>query len=157
MLLLGASHGGWAVAELMALAEAGTIPPGLTAWPEPPDDVLSRVAGVVLLYPYCGRASGAAGGWNQPAPVLMLLAGEDEIVSVEACQATARALAAHGVPVEVLVMQGAGHGFDQRARAPASPLSFDARATDRALALGRRFARTALDGAAPFGSARPED
>ena len=29
VLLLGASHGGWAVAELMALAEAGTDPAGL--------------------------------------------------------------------------------------------------------------------------------
>src|SRR6056297_150467 len=32
--LLGASHGGWSVLELLALQGAGKVPPSLTAWPD---------------------------------------------------------------------------------------------------------------------------
>ena len=135
VLLLGASHGGWAAAELMALAEAGAAPPGLTAWPAAPETLLAQVAGVVLLYPYCGPASGAGTGWDHPAPVLMVLAGRDEIVGTEPCVALAGTLAGRGVPARAETLAEAGHGFDQRARSPLSPLDFDEGATRRAVAL----------------------
>ena len=85
----------------------------------------------------------------------MILAGKDEIVSVGACRATARTLAVRGVPARVAVLEGAGHGFDQRERSALSPLAFDARATERALALGRRFARADREDGAPGGLPRP--
>lgn len=130
-VLLGASHGGWAVGELLALANAGAPPPGLTAWPEPPTRTLERVRGAVLLYPYCGFASGAAGGWDHPAPVLTVLAARDRIVDTDDCLAEAAALAGRGIPTRTLVVD-ADHGFDQRERSALSPLTFDEAATARA-------------------------
>ena len=56
--LIGLSHGGWAALDFLALAEAGTVPPLLTEWPETlaerPHD---GVRGAAMFYPYCGLAS----------------------------------------------------------------------------------------------------
>ena len=119
----------------MALAEAGTVPPGLTAWPAPPETLLAQIAGTVLLYPYCGLASGAGAGWDHSAPVLMILAGRDEIVATAPCVDLAEALAARGVPVRWQTLAEAGHGFDQHERSALSPLAFDEGATRRAMTL----------------------
>lgn len=150
VLLLGASHGGWAVMEMLALLGEGRDahpPPGLTRWPEPVERMAARIGGAVLLYPYCGIASRAdAGGWPAGAQALMILAGRDQIVDAAACRNMADALAGQGVAMTVKTLEQAGHGFDQRSRSVLSTLAFDAGATARAEALVRAFASPASAG-----------
>jgi dienelactone hydrolase len=142
VVVLGASHGGWAAMEFVRLAAAGVTPPGLAGWPEPSGEARARVSALVLLYPYCGRLNGAgAEGWDAP-PVLMILAERDRIVSTPACAQRAEALERGRAQVQVEVVPGADHGFDQAHKAPLSPLPFDAEQRARALDAADRF----LDG-----------
>ena len=141
VLLLGASHGGWTTSEFLALAEADAVPPGLAEWPVPPETLLDQIVGAVLLYPYCGAINGARAGWEHPAPVLMILAAQDEIVATEPCVALAGTFAGRGVPTRAETLPEAGHGFDQRERSPLSSLAFDAEATRRATDLVAEFVR----------------
>jgi dienelactone hydrolase len=81
VVLFGASHGGWTAMEFVALASSGETPPGLTAWPGPPAELLSQVSALVLLYPYCGMLNDAdADSWRGAPPTKMILAEEDSIV-----------------------------------------------------------------------------
>lgn len=146
VVLLGASHGGWTVMEFMQLATQGTAPPpGLTAWPAPPAQLLAKVGRVILLYPYCGLISNAASA-NWPADVkgLMILADQDRIVNPTLCQRMAVALRGQGADLQVQVIANADHGFDQKERSSLSPLEFNQTYTDIATAAVRR-----LLGAAP--------
>jgi dienelactone hydrolase len=133
--LVGASHGGWAVHDYLALASEGRAPHGLTDWPEPlRDDPLRGLIGVVTLYPYCGVAGVAArAGWERGPPVLMLLAEDDTITDEDACVALAERERAVGVSVETHVYPGVTHGFDTEERSVLSGLRFDADATEDAL------------------------
>ncbi len=103
--LVGASHGGWAAMELVDHLRRETPPPGLIAWPEPPEAALARVSAVALLYPYCGVLNGGAvvqdADLQGPVPLLMVLAGDDTIVSTARCEATAERLATAGAAVQV--------------------------------------------------------
>ena len=55
MVLIGASHGGWAIMELLAFEAARRLPFNLAALPAgAPADPLAGVVGTILLYPYCG-------------------------------------------------------------------------------------------------------
>lgn len=133
VVVLGASHGGWTAMELVRLAGSGEVPPGLAAWPEPPGETLGRLSALVLVYPYCGLLNGAR-GWEGGPPALMVLGGEDRVVSTPACLERAGALG-----IEAAVVAGADHGFDQRERPAISPLVFDAAQTGRARWLVARF------------------
>ncbi|MBP1805332.1 dienelactone hydrolase family protein [Rubellimicrobium aerolatum] len=136
VVLLGASHGGWTAMEFVRLAAEGTPPPGLARWPASPDDLLARTRALVLLYPYCGVLNRAGPeDWAEAPPTLMILAGDDSVVSAPACADRARQLAASGAEVRVEVLPGAGHAFDQRDRSPLSALTFDADQRARAEAL----------------------
>ncbi len=140
VVILGASHGGWTAMEFAARAGTGGELPGLTRWPAPPQRLLGRVPGLVLLYPYCGILNGAEGeSWRAAPPTLMILAGEDSIVGTEACLTRARGLRESGASVEAEVIPGADHGFDQRDKALFSTLAFDAGQRDAALGHVRAF------------------
>lgn len=105
VVLAGWSHGAWSIMELFALRE-GETPPGLAAAPAAPR---REAAALVLFYPYCGRVASARSRWPAAPPTLMLLAGQDTIVSSEAC---ARWAGAHA-GVTAHVYPGVDHGFDQ--------------------------------------------
>lgn len=140
--LLGASHGGWAIMDLLAFDPPAALPFNLGAAPGP-GDPLAGLAGVVLLYPYCGEASRTpADGWRREVPALFVLAGNDRIVDPADCGRIAAALAARGQPVETLTLPGVDHGFDQAEKAPLSTLEFDPAATEIAIAAALAF----LDG-----------
>lgn len=141
MVLIGASHGGWAVMDLLALDPPRRLPTNLARLPaDSPADPLDGVAGAILLYPYCGQANRARhGGWTRPVPTLFVLAGDDVIAPHGFCLDIAERLAAEGLPVETLVIDGVTHGFDQKERSALSPLVFDAEATAEAQAVARRF------------------
>jgi dienelactone hydrolase len=138
LALIGASHGGWAILELLAFEKAWRLPYNLTALPA--DDVardhpLQGLRAAILVYPYCGTANRASRtGWRYDIPVLFLLAERDSIAPAGDCLAIADAMAAEGLPVDVEVFPGVTHGFDQKTRQPLSLLEFDQAATDAALA-----------------------
>ncbi len=139
IVILGASHGGWTAMEFVARAGDRQGPPGLARWPAPPRELLGRVSGLVLLYPYCGILNKAdAGIWQLAAPALMVLAGADSIVG-DACADRARTLRESGETVETVTIPGADHGFDQREKALFSTLAFDSGQRDAALGHVRAF------------------
>ena len=77
-----------------------------------------RFAAFIPLYPYCNfrHASKALA----IAPILMLLAGADEMTEPVPCQHMAEWLKERGVPVRVVVYPHAHHGFDRQ-----RPVVFD--------------------------------
>ncbi len=107
LFLVGYSHGGWTSLEALRYGES--LPPGLG---DSPGSHLAGVRGVVAWYPYCGIASEFRKGWDSNIPVLMLLAGEDEITAPEPCEDVARRQEATGHPVEHIVYPEVTHGFD---------------------------------------------
>jgi dienelactone hydrolase len=147
IVLIGASHGGWAIMDLLALDPPRRLPFNLASLrPDAPADPLAGVAGAILLYPYCGRANRAVpGGWRRPLPALFLLSADDIVAPAGPCLAAAEAMQARGLPVETLVFEGVTHGFDQKDRSALSTLAFDPEATAEALAAGAGF----LDRVAP--------
>lgn len=143
--LLGASHGGWTAMEFLRELDAAEPPPGLSAWPAPPDRLAAALGPVVLLYPYCGLISNATRGtWPDQVRALMLLAEQDSITDPQACRHMASDLRADGVAITVTTYPGINHGFDQRERSSLSPLEFEpaarARATRDVLGFMRGFA-----------------
>jgi dienelactone hydrolase len=142
--LIGASHGGWAIMDLLALDPPRRLPFNLSAAPDDPaGDPLAGVVGTILLYPYCGTANRAARqGWRRPIPTLFVLSADDAIADPEDCTRIAGRIEERAVPVDVLMLSGVTHGFDQEERAALSTLVFDEAATETALAGGIVF----LDG-----------
>lgn len=144
LALIGASHGGWAVMELLSMADRDRVPPNLTEWPGPAGP-LRGVAAVLLLYPYCGALSGAnRHGWDRDLPVLLFLAEGDSIADERPCLRLARGAARRGLPVEAHVFEGVTHGFDQQDKAPFSTLGHDPDATRQALSRGTAFLARAI-------------
>lgn len=145
LVLIGASHGGWAIMELLAFAASGDIPFNLAALPgDGRTDPLAGVRGAILLYPYCGPGNRSRRtGWTHPAPVLFLLSASDLIAPADDCLEVAEQLEAAGIPVETRVFDGVTHGFDQLERAPFSAFEFDPEATAEALEIGGAFVERA--------------
>jgi len=142
VVLAGWSHGAWSVMELFARAD-GDRPPSLS---EAPRTAPSEVAGLVLLYPYCGLAAHARHRWRSAPPTLMLLAGADSIVSSEACRAWGEAQPG----VTTHVYPGVDHGFDQAIASGDWPSSYDEAAAREARGRVLSFLRARIG---PFGSA----
>ena len=98
--VIGFSHGAWAALDFLATSSA--------------DDVQGLRA-VVGFYPYCGVASRARWfGWQVDVPTLLLLAGQDSMVSPQQCRSLAERVAAGGRPVTFTVYPEAPHSFDWR-------------------------------------------
>jgi dienelactone hydrolase len=160
LALIGASHGGWAVLDLLALAAADEPPPILRAWPASlAERGLAGVRAAVLFYPYCGPLSLAAQTERlAPVPLLFLLVEGDRIAAETECTALAETRRAGGTPVEVEVFEGVTHGFDQADKAPLSALAYDPEATERAVTRTLDFLQARADmraaSAAPFASRR---
>jgi dienelactone hydrolase len=140
IVIFGASHGGWTAMELVGLAIAEAVPPGLRRWPAQPAGLLERVSALVLLYPYCGILNGAGPArWRGAPPALMVLAGNDSIVSTPDCLDRADALRATGATVRTEIIDDADHAFDQREKSVFSTLPFDAGQRDAAQRLVTAF------------------
>jgi dienelactone hydrolase len=103
MAVVGFSHGAWAALELLAIAS---------------DDDVQGLRAVIGFYPYCGVVSRARWfGWRVDVPTMLLLAGEDQMVSPAQCQSVAERAAADGRRVTFTVYPDAAHGFDWRTSA----------------------------------------
>ncbi|MEE4660440.1 MAG: dienelactone hydrolase family protein [Halieaceae bacterium] len=107
LFLVGYSHGAWSALE--ALSYGDTLPMALKS---SPGGHLDGVLGVVAWYPYCGIAARFRKGWDADIPVLMLLAGDDEVVSPTACETVARQAADMGKAVYTERYPAVSHGFD---------------------------------------------
>ncbi|WP_108260441.1 dienelactone hydrolase family protein [Mangrovicoccus ximenensis] len=102
-------------------------------WQTPPAELLAGIRGAVLLYPYCGALNGAARtGWAAAPPALMILGGQDSIVSTPDCRRMAERLTGQGARISVAEIPEADHGFDQREKSFLSSLVFDAGLRGRA-------------------------
>lgn len=112
VVLMGQSHGAWAVMDLMAMTFPLERPTGLRR--PLPENIRQQVDGAVLFYPYCGAFSMSdEDGWALSPPSLMILAGEDDVVSTLACQEVAGDLQSAGLPLDVVLLKEAGHAFDE--------------------------------------------
>ncbi|MFD0981210.1 dienelactone hydrolase family protein [Tropicimonas aquimaris] len=131
LLLLGASHGGWAILDMLALYDRGERPHGLSRWPPSISERgLTGILGAVLFYPYCGAGSQVARfGWTTDVPTLFLLVEGDTIADETSCEDLVARMAAQGNDVTSLVLDGATHGFDQAEKSPFSILEFSPEAT----------------------------
>jgi len=90
--VIGWSRGGSGVLSMIAGLPAGAPPP---------------VRAAVAYYPECYVAT----PWEARIPLLMLLAGQDELSSTPACQDLVKRLGA-SQPIEVRVYPDARHAFD---------------------------------------------
>ena len=145
MALVGMSHGGWSIMELMTLDLTRQRPTNLRRLPEPGAALLDGIRAEILVYPWCGLANHARfDRWRHDDPVLFLLAGEDIIAPTVECGWVADGLQKEGIAVETVMYEGATHGFDQMDRSEFSPLKFDPEATADALARALAFLDAAV-------------
>ncbi|MDQ0316323.1 dienelactone hydrolase family protein [Amorphus orientalis] len=141
LALIGMSHGGWSIMDLLALDAENRLPLNLRSRPgDANDPPLSGVRAAVLVYPWCGPTNRAVdAGWDHPAPVLFVLADDDMIAPARDCRAVEQTLRDTGHDVEELSFSGVTHGFDQQHRTPLSNLRFDPEATTEAISTAIRF------------------
>lgn len=145
LALIGMSHGGWSIMELMTLDLTVQRPTNLTRLPAPGPALLGGVRANVLVYPWCGLANQARyEPWLNPAPLLFILASADIIAPAIECEWVVRGLEREGHSVETIVYDGATHGFDQEERSDFSPLVFDPDATADALTRAIAFLNAAI-------------
>jgi len=109
IVLMGWSHGSYAVMDLLAMDPPKTRPTNLS---QVPADPLAGVVGSILFYPYCSFGARSPGHWSLPKPALFLLSEQDSITPIEDCLEVIDALAARGLPVAKHVYPGVDHGFD---------------------------------------------
>ena len=97
---------GWSNGAMTALVTMSDTTPGL-ARPTP----TTGFGAAVALYPGCGMEH-VKHRWIPYAPVLVLLAGDDDEVSPAPCQALVARSRTAGAPVDLVVYAGAEHNFD---------------------------------------------
>lgn len=141
MALIGMSHGGWSIMDLLSLAATDRRPFNLRGISrERETRALAGVRALILIYPWCGLANRARQTpWTHDAPVLFILATDDIIAPSEECLKVADVLKAEGRDVSIRMFDGVTHGFDQQNRSYFSPLEFDADATHEALRVAADF------------------
>lgn len=145
LTLIGMSHGGWSIMDLLTRDIHDEPPINLTRLEEEAADrALNGVEAVILVYPWCGLASRARHfAWTNNAPVLFLLARFDTIAPSFECELIARSLEEDGRHVETLIFRDATHGYDQKHRSTISPLRFDAEATSTSIERAIQFMQAA--------------
>jgi dienelactone hydrolase len=125
IVLMGWSHGGWSIMDLLALDPPRQLPTNLTA---APDGGLDGVAGVILVYPYLGF--GFVGTpIAKKVPMLMLLSGADTVVPTSASLDVAKRLRADGFELDTHVYADKDHCWDQTDLPATSRLVYDAATT----------------------------
>ena len=120
IVLVGSSHGGWAIMDLLALDPPRRLPTNLAgSRAGAPADPLAGVVGAILLYPYCGQANRARRARLDPADPDAVRArrGRRDRRPRASASRIAERLSAAALPVEVAALRRR----DPRLR-PAGPL-----------------------------------
>ena len=147
LVLIGASHGGWAIMDLLALdpPRAAALQPRARC-PTPRDGGPARrrrrddpALSLLRHRPTAPRATAGAGRSRRCSCSARTTRSP---TAGRLPRIADRARAPRGVPVETLCSRGVTHGFDQEERAALSTLVFDEAATEEALDRGAAF----LDG-----------
>lgn len=97
---------GWSNGGMTVLVTISDLSPGL---PLPSGEPGFRAA--IAEYPGCGMDA-IKGSYRAYAPLLLMIAGNDEEVSPERCEKFAQRAKADGNSVKVIVYPGAAHNFD---------------------------------------------
>ena len=97
---------GWSNGGMTVLVTISDQSPGL---PLPSGEPGFRAA--IAEYPGCGMDA-IKGAYRAYAPLLLMIAGDDEEVSPERCEKFAQRAKADGNSVKVIVCPGAAHNFD---------------------------------------------
>lgn len=134
IVIAGWSHGAWSAMDLVALNPPHRWPAGI----RPEGIAPLNIAGLIGVYPYCGRGAWTkAIGWRAPVKVLMLVAGSDTIVDPKECPRLGERLKARGADIDMKIYEDADHVFDDPYLEPEYRYFYDAGAHADA---ARRFA-----------------
>jgi dienelactone hydrolase len=126
IFLIGWSHGGWSIMDLLALDPPHRLPTSLSAAP----GNLDGLAGVLLIYPYLGFGALARSQTiHKKVPILMLLSGADTVAPTDASLQVANRLQHDGLDVTTHLYQGRDHCWDQSDLPPGGKLVYDAAVT----------------------------
>jgi dienelactone hydrolase len=120
--IAGWSHGGWSIGDLMTLGG-----------PEDFHRTMEGVEAIYLTYRLCGRPARAPRReWTWTGDVTLLLAADDVVQPPAGCDPLVARAKAGGSTVQVTVIPGVTHAFDERQHMPNSRSRFDPAATERA-------------------------
>jgi carboxymethylenebutenolidase len=122
---------GWSNGGMTVLVTVGERAPGRPPASEP------GFRAAVAEYPGCGMEA-VQGEYHIYAPLLMMIAGADEEVSPERCQAFAKRGQELGDPLQFIVYPGASHNFDDPSKSKQS-IPANARATADAMERAEQF------------------
>lgn len=136
IVLAGWSHGGWSVMDFIAMDPPKRLPAGIAREGVEP----AAVAGIILVYPYCGRGAWSrAAGWSRAVPTLALIAGDDHVVDPKECPRVISQLNRHEAGIEMTIFDGKDHVFDDPFLAPEDQHLYNAEAHAEAARLYRAF------------------
>lgn len=134
LAVIGMSHGGWSIMDLMAFDLPQDLPFNLRAMPQMPARGLGAIRAVILVYPWCGIANRARHEpWTQDAPIHFILATDDTIAPADDCLEVVGELREAGRAVTTQIFDGVTHAFDQKKHGSLSALVFDEIATQTAI------------------------
>ncbi len=109
IVVAGWSHGAWTLMDLFAMDLSKRSPASLSEKGLSVPDI----AGAILVYPHCGRATwSTVNDWTISPPTLALVAGKDSIVNGPECKALLEEIAGRGHDIDLVYYPGADHVFD---------------------------------------------
>ena len=128
---------GWSNGGMTVLVTMSDQSPGL---PLPSGEPGFRAA--IAEYPGCGMDA-IKGAYRAYAPILLMIAGDDEEVSPKRCEEFAKRAKSDGNDLKVIVYPGASHNFDDPSKSKQSiPANHDA--TEDAMRQADAFFQTHL-------------
>jgi dienelactone hydrolase len=127
----GWSHGGWTTLDAMAMAPGAEMA-NSTRLDGIPDEPLKGLVGAFVVYPYCQIGCLAAErGLRVDAQVKALVGTADVVVGGKSSARTLEKMKTPKTPVEVTMLEGATHAFDEP-KAKDLRVKYDPALTERA-------------------------
>jgi dienelactone hydrolase len=135
--LMGWSHGGWAIMDLMTMA---LTKPGEAGIADPDPALLDRVKALVLAYPYCGPgALSQLRPWRRARDIFAFVGDRDSVAMPSLCRRALRTAERAGSTVELWHPAGVTHAFDEEGSGPFQRFRFDGEATSEAVRRSAAF------------------
>jgi dienelactone hydrolase len=135
--LMGWSHGGWAIMDLMTMA---LTKPGEAGIADPDPALLDRVKALVLAYPYCGPgALSQLRPWRRARDIFAFVGDRDSVAMPSLCRRALRTAERAGSTVELWHPAGVTHAFDEEGSGPFQRFRLDGEATSEAVRRSAAF------------------